>query len=283
MTTIHPLIDAAELQALPAAAVRIVDCRSVLRDPTQGRPLFLDAHIPGAVHADLDHDLSDLSVPGQGRHPLPDAQNFAAALGRWGWSAGQTLVCYDAAGASMAAARLWWMLGAVGIAARVLDGGWQSWLALGFATEAGESRVVASPAPTLAWDRSRMVDYATLDTLRRQREALVIDARGAVRFRGESEPIDRIAGHVPGACNRPIANNLDADSRFKPAERLHEEFRALLAGRDPRQVVHMCGSGVFACQSQLAMEIAGLHGSRVFVPSWSGWSSDPARPVATGG
>lgn len=145
-------------------------------------------------------------------------------------------------------------------------------------------RLPRSPAPVeaLRFDPARMADYAQVDALRGQASALVLDARAAPRFRGEVEPIDRVAGHVPGAQNRPVAENLAADGRFRPAAELRAEFASELAGRDPHEVVHMCGSGVFACQNQLAMEVAGLHGSRVFIPSWSGWSADPARPVATG-
>ncbi len=277
------LVEAAALARRPAHTVLIVDCRFVLTDPAAGDAAFVAGHVPGAVHASLDRDLSDLSRPGRGRHPLPAASAFARTLARWGWQPQRHLVAYDDAGGAMAAARLWWMLGSVGIAASVLDGGWQAWLAAGLPVERGAAAVgVATPVPELHFDAARMVDYAELDALRGHADALIIDARGAPRFRGEVEPIDRVAGHVPGARNHPVAGNLTDDRRFKPAAQLRAELEPLLAGRDPRRVVHMCGSGVFACQNQLAMEIAGLRGSRVFIPSWSGWSSDPARPVATG-
>lgn len=277
------LVDAHALAKLPAGEALIVDCRFVLTDPPAGDAAFAAGHVPGAVHASLDRDLSDLSRKGLGRHPLPDVAAFARTLAGWGWRSDLRVVVYDDAGGAMAAARLWWMLGSVGIDAGVLDGGWQAWLAAGLPVARGVAAPrPPTPVPNLHFDTARRVDYAAVDALRTQPNALVIDARGAPRFRGESEPIDRVAGHVPGARNRPVAGNLAADGHFKPAAELRAGFEQLLAGRDPRRVVHMCGSGVFACQNQLAMELAGLHGSRVFIPSWSGWSSDPARPVATG-
>lgn len=277
------LIDVHALAALPPAAVLIVDCRFVLTDPPQGDRDFVAGHIPGAIHASLDRDLSDLSRPGLGRHPLPEAGAFARTLSRWGWRRGLRVVTYDDAGGAMAAARLWWMLGSVGIAASVLDGGWRAWTAAGLPVEHGEPLPRDDvPVEPLQFDAERMADYAQVEVLRGQSSALVLDARAAPRFRGEVEPIDRVPGHVPGAHNRPVAQNLAPDGRFKPPAELRASFASALAGRDPHAVVHMCGSGVFACQNQLAMEVAGLHGSRVFIPSWSGWSSDPARPVATG-
>jgi thiosulfate/3-mercaptopyruvate sulfurtransferase len=276
------LIDVQTLAALPLDSVLIVDCRSALSDPDQGERDFLQAHVPGAVYASLDRDLSDLSRPGLGRHPLPVVAAFARTLSRWGWHPGQRVVAYDAAGGAMAAARLWWMLASVGIAASVLDAGWQAWQAAGLPVERGVAARRAATHVTLHFDASRMVHYQELEKLRQQSANLILDARGAPRFRGDSEPIDRVAGHVPGARNRPFAQNLAADGHFKAPATLREEFNAVLAGRAPGGVVHMCGSGVYACHNQLAMELAGLHGSRVFVPSWSGWSSDPSRPVAIG-
>lgn len=275
------LIEAATLAGLPPDAVLVVDCRFALGDPERGQRDYEDAHVPGAVYASLDHDLSDLSKRGLGRHPLPDAPDFARSLARWGWHAGRRVVAYDAAGGAMAAARLWWMLGVAGIDACVLNGGWQAWRAAGLPVESGPCHPADGSVPALSFDTHQMADYADLQHGRGP-GTLIIDARAAARFRGEHEPIDRVAGHVPGARNRPVAENLGSDGRFKPAEVLRRGFEALLEHRAPRDVVHMCGSGVFACQNRLAMEVAGLHGSRVFIPSWSGWSSDPARPVATG-
>jgi thiosulfate/3-mercaptopyruvate sulfurtransferase len=276
------LIDANSLAALPQADVLIVDCRFALADPGKGERDFLEAHVPGAVYASLDRDLSDLSKTGLGRHPLPDIEAFARTLSGWGWREGRQVVAYDDAGGALAAARLWWMLGAVGIPASVLDGGWQAWRAAGLPVETGPAAAHAATPVALHFDPVRTVHYDELETLRVRPDALLLDARAAPRFRGDSEPIDRVGGHVPGARNRPFTENLDDAGRFKTAAVLREEFTAALNGRAPRDVVHMCGSGVTACHNLLAMEAAGLAGSRLFAPSWSGWSSDPARPVATG-
>lgn len=277
------LIDAKTLKAMPHGEVLVVDCRFALSDPGKGERDFLEAHVPGAVHANLDRDLSDLSKQGMGRHPLPDTQAFAQTLSRWGWRKGQRVVAYDDAGGALAAARLWWMLESAGVAASVLDGGWQAWTAAGLPVEHGPADARAAMPVMLDFDPARVVYYEELESLRGRPSMLLLDARAAPRFRGESEPIDRAAGHVPGARNRPFAQNLGADGRFKPVPVLRAEFATVLAGRGAHEVVHMCGSGVTACHNLLAMEAAGLHGSRLFAPSWSGYSSDPSRPVATGG
>ena len=276
------LIEAQSLASLPSNSVLVVDCRFVLADPAQGERDFRAAHIAGAVYADLDRDLSDLSRKGLGRHPLPAPEAFAKTLSAWGWQPGRRIVAYDAQGGAMAAARLWWMLKSAGVEASVLDGGWQAWRAAGLPIESGEAAPRAPFELALQFDPRRSVNYAQLESLREQPSLLILDAREAPRFRGEFEPIDRVAGHVPGALNRACAMNLDATTHFKPVAVLRAEFAALLGERVPRNVVHMCGSGVFACHNLLAMEVAGLAGSRVFIPSWSGWSSDPTRPVATG-
>ncbi|TAN08984.1 MAG: sulfurtransferase [Rhodanobacteraceae bacterium] len=282
MAAENVLIDARALAALAPDEVLVVDCRFALADPGQGKRAFLDAHVPHAVYASLDQDLSDLSKRGLGRHPLPDVDAFARTLARWGWHRGQRIVAYDAAGGALAAARLWWMLGSVGIAASVLDGGWQAWSASGLPVEAGATLPTPSAITDLRFDSCRVVYVDTFDRLRRQPATLVLDARAAARFRGESEPIDRAAGHVPGARNRPFSQNLAPDDHFKPASVLRQEFTALLGPHAAADVVHMCGSGVTACHNLLAMEAAGLPDSRLFAPSWSGWVSDPSRPVATG-
>jgi thiosulfate/3-mercaptopyruvate sulfurtransferase len=282
MTLKTTLIDAAALAALPASDVLIVDCRVDLADRAQGERQYLAGHIPCAVFADLERDLSDMSrVPeGLGRHPLPLATAFSAVLGRWGWRPGLQVVSYDAGPGALAAARLWWLLRLAGVQdVAVLDGGIAAWQAAGQPLETA----VHSRAPTevtLAYDvRQVIVDHAALHAAP---APLLIDARAAARYRGDVEPLDRAAGHVPGARNRPYMDNLLADGRFKPPAQLREEFAAVLGDATPDQVVHMCGSGVTACYNLLAMEHAGLHGSRLYAPSWSGWVSDPARPVATG-
>ncbi|HEX7349032.1 MAG TPA: sulfurtransferase [Rhodanobacteraceae bacterium] len=281
MKSLGVLVDAQSLTGVSPDDVLIVDCRFALADPGKGARDFAEAHISHAVYASLDHDLSDLSKRGLGRHPLPDVAAFARTLARLGWRRGQHVVAYDAMGGALAAARLWWMLGAVGIEASVLDGGWQAWLAAGLPTAHGADSPTAADAVALQFDPARVVYFDELETLRRQPATLLLDARAAPRFRGEVEPLDRVAGHIPGAHNRPFAENL-RDGSFKDTATLRTEFEHALAGHAARDVVHMCGSGVTACHNLLAMEAAGLHGSRLFAPSWSGWSSDPARPVATG-
>ncbi len=276
------LIDVDALAALPAENVLIVDCRVDLADRAQGERAYLAGHIPGAVFADLERDLSDMSriAEGLGRHPLPSTTAFNAVLGRWGWTPGLQVVSYDAGPGALAAARLWWLLRLAGVLeVAVLDGGFAAWQAAGLPLE-----TASQPRPrtevALARDaRQVIVDHAALHG---EPSPLLVDARAAARYRGDVEPLDRAAGHVPGARNRPYVDNFLADGHFKSPAQLREEFATVLNDTAPEQVVHMCGSGVTACYNLLAMEHAGLHGSRLYAPSWSGWVSDPARPVATG-
>ena len=277
------LVDARTLAALPPHDTLIVDCRSELADPGKGEREFVQAHVPGAVYASLDRDLSDLSKKDLGRHPWPDESAFSQPLSRWGWSARQRIVAYDAAGGAMAASRLWWLLRICGIEARVLDGGWRAWRETGLPVEHGDARPRESTLVDVRFDPAQVVLNEELERLRAGDAMLLLDARGAARYRGEVEPIDPVAGHVPGALNRPFGDNLDASGRFKSREQLRQEFAAVLHNRDPREVVHMCGSGVTAAHNLLGMEIAGLCGSRLFAPSWSGWISDSKRPIAKGG
>ncbi len=260
----------------------IVDCRFELSDPARGAREYAQGHVPGAVYADLDRDLSDLSKTGLGRHPLPEAAAFSAVLSRWGWTPATRVVAYDDAGGAIAAARLWWMLRAVGAReVAVLDGGFKAWREEGLPLDAS----VPQHAPAQVGVDFDAAEIVYTDTLRQQLAdgALLIDARGAPRFRGEVEPIDPVAGHVPGARNRPLTDNFDGRGRYKSAEALRAEFSMLLGSHRPGEVFHMCGSGVSACVNLLAMEHAGLAGSRLYAPSWSGWISDPSRPVAKGG
>ena len=277
------LISATELAALPPGEVLIVDCRKDLADPAKGRRDYLDGHVPGAVYAELDTDLSDLSLQAQGlgRHPLPSAEAFSVVLGRWGWRPGLQVVAYDAANGALAAARLWWLLRFAGErAVAVLDGGWAAWQAAGLPVETVVPQRVATMV-AVQFDPAQVVlDHAALHAAP---APLLIDARAAPRYRGDVEPLDPVAGHVPGARNRPFNDNLDAAGRFKSAVELRRDFLAMLGPCAPAGVVHMCGSGVTACHNLLAMEHAGLAGSRLYAPSWSGWVSDRSRPVATGG
>jgi thiosulfate/3-mercaptopyruvate sulfurtransferase len=262
--------------------VLVVDCRFDLGDADAARRGHASAHVPGAVYADLDRDLSDLSKAGLGRHPLPDDAAFSAVLSRWGWTPERDVVAYDAAGGALAAARLWWMLRLAGhLRVAVLDGGLDAWRGGGLPLEAGEV-VRGATSVQVALDPDAVVGYDQLQRSREHGDLLLVDARAAPRFRGDVEPLDPVAGHVPGAVNRPFQDNLATDGRFRTRERLRGEFENLLGAHDPRDVVHMCGSGVTACHNLLAMEHAGLAGSRVFAPSWSGWVGDRSRPVAVG-
>jgi len=284
MTTLRTLVSAAELAELVRrGGVLVVDCRFDLADPGKGERDYLAAHVPGAVYAHLDRDLSDASRRGFGRHPLPEAAAFSAVLSRWGWTPDTDVVAYDDAGGALAASRLWWLLRLAGHErAAVLDGGFAAWRAAGGRTESGPAPQRAPGTAQVEFAQRMVVGYDELQHGLAQRSVLLLDGRAAARYRGEVEPVDRVAGHVPGASNRPYTENLDASGRFKPPAQLRREYVAVLAGRAPDEVVHMCGSGVTACHNLLAMEHAGLAGSRVFAPSWSGWIEDPARPVATG-
>lgn len=274
------LIDAERLAArLDDAQLRIFDCRFALNDTGAGESAWRESHLPGALYAHLDRDLSGPRAPGAGRHPWPEADAFGAWLGRCGVTPDMQVVAYDA-GDGAFAARLWWLLRTFGHRdVTVLDGGWARWRALDLPVDAA----VPAFAPTMypgAFDVATLSSVADIPA-RLAAGDLLIDARAAERFRGEVEPIDRVAGHVPGAINRPYAANL-RDGRFKPASELADEFAALFAGRAPSQVVAMCGSGVTACHHLLAMAHAGLSGARLFAGSWSGWIEDPSRPVAIG-
>lgn len=276
---LNTVISAQQLaKTLEQSPLLVVDCRTDLNNADKGEQDYLAGHIPGAVYASLEHDLSDLAKDGLGRHPLPDDADFSATLSGWGWKPGLPVVAYDVANGALAAARLWWMLRLTGHTdVAVLDGGFAAWQALGLPVEAGRcERAVTSV--TVQLKRNDVVWFDELQA--RLSKGVLVDARAAPRYRGEVEPLDRIAGHVPGARNRPFSENLQANGYFKPSAQLREEFTALLAGQAPADVIHMCGSGVTACHNLLAMEYAGLAGSRVFAPSWSGWISDPSRPIA---
>ena len=258
----------------------VLDARFSLADPGAGETAYRTAHIPGARYADLDRDLSDHRKPGAGRHPWPDAADFTATLGRWGITPEHQVVAYDAGDGALAAARAWFLLRALGHArVAVLDGGWARWTALGLPVDDALSQPQATHYPG-EFDHGRLLDGDAVQT-HLDAGGVLLDARAGERFRGEVEPIDRIAGHVPGARNRPYADNL-RDGRFKPAQELADEFARVLGGHRPDEVVAMCGSGVTACHHLLAMEHAGLRGAKLYTGSWSGWISDPSRSVATG-
>lgn len=262
--------------------VAIVDARVDLADRAAGARRFAEGHVPGAVRADLDRDLSGPHYPGAGRHPWPGDDAFAAVLGRLGITPAHQVVVYDDAQGALAAARLWFMLKAWGHeAVAVLDGGWTAWRNAGGPVEEGVPAMRVAGPYAGAFDRDRLLETADVEAALARGE-IVIDARAPERYRGDVEPLDRKAGHIPGALNRPFAANLD-HGRFKPADVLRSEFDALLQQRPPAAVIASCGSGVTACHHLLAMEHAGLAGARLYVGSWSGWIEDDARPIATGG
>lgn len=259
----------------------VVDCRFRLTEPAAGRRLYDAGHIPGARYADLDLDLAAPITPNTGRHPLPDRQTFARCLGAWGIGANTQVVAYDDAGGAIAA-RLWWLLRWVGHeASAVLDGGIGAWIASEGALETTMPAIDAV-CFTPCVDAMPHVDASFVTThVLGASTALLLDARSPDRFRGVHEPIDPVKGHVPGALNRPFERNLGADGRFLSPPALAQAFGAVLGNIAARDVVHMCGSGVTACHNLLAMEIAGLTGSRLYPGSWSEWIRDPARPIAT--
>ena len=276
------LVSAAELEALLAdGRCLAVDCRFEFSDTDKGRADWLSGHIPGAAYAHLDEDLSSPVTEHSGRHPLPDPYGFAQYLASIGWTKGRLLVAYDE-GSNAVAARLWWLMRFFGQPSALLDGGLAAWLATGRSLEAGDPARLPGDGANLRPDDSMQV--GTEDVLRSlvQGASLLLDARAGQRFRGEVEPLDTRAGHIPGSLNRPFGANLEPGERFRDPAALREEFLELLDGREPRSVMHSCGSGVTACHNLFAMELAGLEGSRLYPGSWSEWIRDPARPIEAG-
>ena len=248
--------------------------------PDAGRIEWQAAHLPNSVYLHLDTDLSRARTGRNGRHPLPERGDFARTLGRAGIGPQSRVVTLDAQG-GVYAARAWWALRWMGHdEVAVLDGGVSAWLAAGGAMSTDAvAPGAASPYP----ERAALVPTTDAAALAASLgSARLIDARAPERFRGDVEPLDTQAGHIPGALNRFFKDNLDAGGRFKPADRLREEFAALLGDHGPQGVVHSCGSGVTACHNLLAMEYTGLMGSALYPGSWSEWSSDPTRPIARG-
>ena len=277
------LICADELRAAlgGANAPLLVDTSFDLADVDAGESSWRAGHLPGAIYLHLDRDLCGAKTGRNGRHPLPTRAAFAATLGRCGIAPTTQVVAFDRQG-GMYAARLWWMLRWIGHgAAAVLDGGLKAWTAAGGAlTTDAPAPAAAAPYPERAPLAGTMDADMLLAALGRVR---LLDARAGERFRGEVEPLDASAGHIPGALNRFFKDNLAADGRFKPASQLRADFTGLLGTPTAAETVHQCGSGVTACHNLLAMEHAGLPGALLYPGSWSEWASDPARPVARGG
>lgn len=273
------LCQVSELAAwLPGEPLAIIDCRFDLARPDAGLAAYRQAHIPGARYAHLDHDLAGPRTALSGRHPLPSAAAFAAACGRLGIGPGTPVVAYDDASGAFAA-RLWWLLRYFGHArVRLLDGGLAAWRAAGLPMAIGDP---SPPDPAAAPFVPGPPLERTVEAEQIARGAVgrLIDARAADRFAGRSEPIDPVAGHVPGAVNVPFAAALAADQRFRSPEALRELFAAALAGRPPPEAAVMCGSGVTACHGLFALALAGLPGAALYPGSWSEWIRDPARPV----
>jgi thiosulfate/3-mercaptopyruvate sulfurtransferase len=282
------LISAPQLQALQASGhpLMVFDCSFELMEAGAGDRQYQERHIPGAIRADLDRHLSAVkTAPDKasgGRHPLPSRENFAAWLGSVGFTNNMQAVVYDRQGANYCG-RLWWMLKWAGHeAVAVLDGGWQAWLAAGCETEAEDTPPSAASSFALMPAKAALTAAETIAKNLGHPTLSIVDARGAPRFRGEVEPLDPVAGHIPGALNRPFNQNLGADGTFKPASQLREEFETLLGGRDPATVVHHCGSGVSAVPNIIAMEVAGLGRSALYAGSWSDWCADLTHPMAQG-
>jgi thiosulfate/3-mercaptopyruvate sulfurtransferase len=280
-TTLISATNLIERIAAAPGSVFIVDCRFDLAAPEAGANAYASGHVPGAHYLHLDRDLSGAKTGKNGRHPLPERAALVARLKEAGLNEGQQVVAYDAQG-GMYAARLWWLLRWLGHdSVALLDGGLQAWQA------AGQPLDSAAPSASTGTFRAGAPLSVTIDAdavLRNinTHERVVIDARAADRYRGENETLDAVGGHIPGALNRFFKDNLTADGRFKTAHELRETFGVLLGATQPDRVVLQCGSGVTACHNALAMEIAGLHGAALYPGSWSEWSSDASRPVATG-
>lgn len=271
----NTLVSTEELAAHPEW--RLFDCRHDLGKPQLGEEQYLEAHIPGALFAHLERDLSSKRDGRGGRHPLPYPGAFIAWLGQQGVRSEHQVVCYDASTGGVAA-RLWWMMRWVGHpAVAVLDGGLAKWKTEGRPLTAEVPRVAHSRYPVrLHADRAVGIGFVE----QHLHDMLLLDARAPERFRGEKEPIDPVAGHIPGARNRYNLDNVGPDGTFKSPEQLRSEFLDMLGSRAPEEVVNYCGSGVAACHNLLAMEIAGLSGGKLYAGSWSDWISDPKRAIA---
>ena len=276
------LVSPAELEALLAdGRCLAVDCRFEFSDTGKGRTDWLSGHIPGAAYAHLDDDLSSPITEWSGRHPLPDPDRFAAYLASIGWKKGKLLVAYDE-GSNAVASRLWWLMRYFGQPSALLDGGLAAWSSSGRPLEAGDPGRPPGEVVKLQPDESMQVGSDEVLRSLGKSDFLLLDARAGQRFRGEVEPLDTRAGHIPGSINRPFGSNLELAGRFKEPAALREEFLSLLDGREPHTVVHSCGSGVTACHNLFAMELAGLGDTRLYPGSWSEWIRDPDRPIETG-
>ena len=286
MTTFTTLINTDELSAhIDDPAWVIIDCRFNLADTEAGRQDYAQAHIPNARYAHLDDDLSSPVMAKTGRHPLPNPDKLAKKLGSWGVDATKQVVVYDDAGGAIAG-RLWWMLRWLGHnRVALLNGGLKAWQAAGLPLSTETVEAVSTKFPLQHAELERDALYVTadeVDQLRQDESYRVIDARAPQRFSGEVEPLDRIAGHIPGSINMPWDKNVQIDGIFKPKQTLQKMFEQQLGDVTPEHVIHSCGSGVTACHNLIAMEYAGLAGSKLYPGSWSEWITDPNRAVEKG-
>ncbi len=277
-----PLISPETLaEILESEDLQVVDCRFDLMAPDDGRKQYLEAHIPGASYADLDADLAAPAGPATGRHPLPAVETFCATLGRLGVSNESQVVVYDGANGGIAA-RLWWLLRWVGHErVALLDGGFAAWEALGLPVSAGPERIVAgtfagNPDPDLVTETRDLLGTGAVHD-----RVPLVDGRDAARYRGEIEPIDPVAGHIPGARNLPFNAALSEQGRWRPVQELRQLWEPVVGADPDTRFTVMCGSGVTACHLALSASLAGYGLPRVYVGSWSEWIRDPERPVAT--
>jgi len=262
-------------------AFAIIDCRFKLDDPSWGEKQYAQGHIPGAVYAHLDRDLSGMKTGSNGRHPLPDPIELGLKCGTWGLRAGLQVVLYDQ-DSGMYASRLWWLLRWIGHnAVAVLDGGFAKWTSERRATRSGIEKRLRTEF-TITRVPQMITDASAMTELTRRSDWRMLDARAPERYRGEVEPFDKKAGHIPTARNHPFMSNLDDRGTFRTPEELRERFTTSMGHVPPDQIVCYCGSGVSACHNLLAMEHAGLHGAKLYPGSWSEWSSDDSRPIETG-
>lgn len=275
------LISANELQSVIGDCL-VVDCRFSLADPKAGKSLYQSGHVQGAFYADLDEDLSSPITPNSGRHPLPDFNQLSQLLAGWGLNQDQQVVVYDHP-KSAYAVRLWWLLRAMGhTQVAVLDGGIRAWTKAGGVLRQTLAKNHATGDFRLKLDSNAWFEVDALQQGLNNQTIQVLDARGKVRFTGEEEPFDTIAGHIPGSISFPVATTWDNKGFLLSANQLRENYLDVMNGKNSEQVVHTCGSGVFACQGVLAMEVAGLQGSKIYPGSWSEWIREPSRGIATG-
>ena len=276
------LITTQELHAhLGDANWALFDCRFDLTDPDAGEKLYLQAHIPGAVYVHLDHDLSTKPTGRNGRHPLPTVEVLEERFSQWGIDRDVQVVAYDARGGGFAV-RLWWTLRYLGHdAVAVLDGGYPAWFEAGFPTESGDKsrdRREFKANPNTGW----IADVSEVENIGAAKDKLLIDARAPERYRGEVEPLDPVAGHIPGALNRFWQMNLGEDGHFLPIPEIRSQLSALLGDTPPQNVIWYCGSGVTSCHNIFAMVHAGMGNARLYPGSWSEWCADPSRPIGLG-